>query len=134
MAVTKIQNEKAILTSERIDIKHNPKFGSHALHFIFKGKFTEEASKISSEAWRDEFNNNFQINDYAIIWDCLQMNGFEIGARKEWYSTLSSFSKRIRKVYVVSDSILIRGAARVMLNFFGMKSEIVSSYDQIRSY
>ena len=119
-----------LLSSQNIDIKEDPTFGSNCLHFSFKGKFTEEASILATQAWSTEFDSN-PTTSYSFLWDCLKMDGFEIAARKEWYRCMKIYKDRISKVCVVSDSILIRGAARVMLQFFGIPSTIVKSFDDL---
>ena len=119
-----------ILSSQNIDIKEDPSYGLNCLHFSFKGKFTEEASISATQSLSAEFDSNPSIT-YSFLWDCMKMEGFEIAARKEWYRCMKIYKKRISKVCVVSDNILIRGAARVMLQFFGIPSAIVKSYDEL---
>lgn len=116
-------------TSSNIDIFSEYYQGELGLHFKFKGKFTEEASRQSSRAWHEEMDAN-PLNQYVLIWDCLEMAGFEISARKLWYEYMNLHKKQIEHVVVISGSILIRNAARVMLEFFGLSSTVVKTHEQ----
>ena len=103
--------------------------GDPSLYFRFKGKFTEETSRLSSRAWHEEMDNN-PLKQYVFIWDCEDMTGFEISARKLWYEYMSLHKHQIDRVVVISGSILIRNAARVMLEFFGLHSTVVKSREK----
>lgn len=116
--------------SQNLEIISNSQFGLNSLHFIFKGKFTEEASIKGTEAWSKEFDEH-SSESYHLIWDCTDMSGFEPAARKEWYNCMKLYKKRIREVTVISQNILIRGAARVMLEFFGLQSRMVRSIEEL---
>ena len=100
------------------------------IDFTFKGKFTTQASINGSEEWTSIMD---QHPDKSIdfIWNCLDMTGFEIEARKEWYKSMQKYKKSIKKVYVVSDKIMIRSAAKVMLQFFGIPAGISRSLDEL---
>ncbi|GAB4232428.1 MAG: hypothetical protein Tsb0034_05210 [Ekhidna sp.] len=107
----------------KIKALKNPETEQKCLYFRFTGKFTEETSKAGSKAWTDYLREHPGEN-VEFVWDCKDMTGFEISARKEWYNAMQGFKKRIVKTYVISDQIMIRSAAKVMLSFFGIPSEI----------
>ncbi|SHJ89466.1 hypothetical protein SAMN04488028_10252 [Reichenbachiella agariperforans] len=111
--------------SNSLDIFSSPEHGIHVLYFRFKGKFTKQESTAGSRAWSEELESS--NNSYRFIWDCSEMTGFEPSARTEWYKSMKLYKGRISDVTVISSSILIRGAARVMLEMFGLKSYIVKS-------
>ena len=102
------------------------------LHFKFKGKFTEETSQAASKAWTQHMSEHSSAQ-FEFVWDCTEMSGFELKARKEWYKAMQNNKERIEKVYVVSDKLMIRSAAKVMLQFFGIHSEINRSSDELPS-
>lgn len=114
-----------------INIKTNPDFSNHCLQFTFKGKFTELASMSATASWTEHLDG-FPNARFVFIWDCTDMTGFEIGARKEWYRALKVYKNQISEVKVVAKNLLIRGAARVMLEFFGFKGQIVRTFDELR--
>lgn len=116
-------------TSTNIDIFTDDYQGENSLYFKFKGKFTEEASALSTNAWHQELKKN-PFGNYVFIWDCENMNGFEMAARKLWYEYMSLHKNQISRVVVISGSIIIRNAARVMLEFFGLHSTVLKSIHQ----
>ncbi len=120
-----------LLAASTLDIRYEPEFDNHCLHFIFKGKFSKEDSVKGVDTWRHEFEKHDLVADWTIIWNCEEMTGFEMAARKEWYNYLKESNYRIGSVIVISKNIIIRGAARVMLEFFGIKSEIVRSFEDL---
>ena len=100
------------------------------LYFKFKGKLTKETSKAGALAWLNHMDEKAEDN-FEFVWDCKEMTGFELQARKEWYNAMQTRKDRITKVYVVSNHLMIRSAAKVMLQFFGIPSEINRSEDQL---
>ncbi len=118
------------LSSENLEIHLNPEFGSNCLQFTFIGKFTEQASIEGTRVWSEIFDQN-PGKYYSLFWDCTDMTGFEPAARNEWYRAMKIYKPRIIEVTVISKNIIIRGAAKVMLEFFGLKSKVVKSLEEI---
>lgn len=100
------------------------------MKFNFTGKFTTEVSIKATAYWSSVFDKD-PNQQYEFIWDCTQMEGFEINARKEWYKNMQKYKHRIAKVLVICDQIMIRSAARVMLKLFGIPSEMKKSHEYI---
>lgn len=121
-----ISPELDIQLIKNTDNKHN------CLYFRFKEKFTQKTSMAGSQAW-SRFMEEKQNASFEFVWDCSDMTGFELQARKEWYNAIQNYKNQIAKVYVVSDKLMIRSAAKVMLQFFGIPSEINRSGDQLPS-
>lgn len=115
--------------SPNLDIRTSPEYGLDVLYFKFKGKFTEMASINGTKAWSEELANS--KNNYSFIWDCQTMSGFEPNARREWYDKMKLYKPRISHVTIIASSILIRGAARVMMEFFGIPSKILRSIEEL---
>ncbi len=118
-----------LLQTDRLDIYENSGLSSANLHFAFKGKFTTESSEAGCKAWTSHFQKKPQ-QQFTIIWDCTQMTGFEIDARKQWYVGLTETKQQIREIIVVSDNLMIRASARVMCGFFGIKGKFVRTLDE----
>lgn len=117
-------------TSPGLDIikhsKNEP--NSYLLSFTFKGKFTTETSVKGSDYWSSLFDD-YPEASFEFEWNCLQMAGFEINARKEWYKSMQRHKNRIKKVTVICDHLMIRSAARVMLKFFNIPGEFKRSME-----
>jgi hypothetical protein len=100
------------------------------IYFQFKGKFTEQASIAGCRTWSTEMDAK-PSEAFEMVWDCRSMEGFELNARKEWYNCMMKYKDRIAKVHVLGGSLMIRSAAKVMLNFFKLPNEIHKSIDQL---
>lgn len=116
--------------SPNLDIYSSPDFGIHVLFFKFKGKFTELASQTGARAWSEEMESS--NNNYTFIWDCTDMSGFEPSARSEWYKSIKLYKPRISHVTIIASNILIRGAARVMMELFGIPAKIVRHIEEVK--
>lgn len=100
------------------------------LYFKFKEKFTQTTSKAGSDTWSN-YMDEHSDSKFEFVWDCVNMTGFELQARKEWYNAIQKHKSQISKVYVISDKLMIRSAAKVMLQFFGIPADINRSSDQL---
>jgi len=116
--------------TENLDIRTETSIDKNCLYLSFKGCFTELSSFLGANAITKELESK-PLDFFVMIWDCTHMQDFELGARREWYKLLKKYSHRISDVTVISDKTIIRGAARVMLELFGLKSRIISSVGQL---
>lgn len=108
----------------------NSSFSSdYCLNFIFKGKFTTQVSKEATDGWKEAFAYAPQ-NSFVLVWDCTEMNGFEMDARKDWIACMNQLHGQIEKVIVISDHMAIRGAAHLMLSAFQFEYKVFKSYLQ----
>jgi hypothetical protein len=117
-------------SSRHLDITDHSELMPNCYYFKFKGKFTEEASIAGGQAWDLAFaeDNN---NQYHLIWDGSEMSGFDVGARKEWYKAVKRNMYKISDVTVISYSVFVRGAVRVMLESFGIKYRMISAINEL---
>lgn len=121
-----LQENFMLLDSPAVNVETGVFNGDKCLYFTFKGAFTKEASKNATEVWIHEFDRN-PMGRYTVIWDCMSMSDFDMGAKNYWMETLAAYSRRIDTVIIVSDSILIRGAARLMAKFSQLNIELCKS-------
>ncbi|WP_109830448.1 hypothetical protein [Reichenbachiella versicolor] len=115
-----------IYDSDKVVIRMAKEMGLNHLEFKFIGHLDLQSSKDAAKVWFKVFEKYPEMT-YSLVWDCTYMSGFDIEARKIWYDHLKIFKVRIIDVVVISPKILIRGAARVMLEFFGLESRIVKN-------
>ncbi|UXX79017.1 hypothetical protein N7E81_16810 [Reichenbachiella carrageenanivorans] len=113
-------------THPKISIRLAPELGQNCIYFSFKDKFTLDASENATRYWSGLFDANVDVA-YRFVWDCSQMTGFEPSARKEWYTAMKKHKNRISHITIISPSLLIRGAARVMMEAFGIKSKMLKT-------
>lgn len=119
-------------SSLHLDIIDHSDFIPECFYFKFKGKFTEEASLLGGEAWDLAFEQ-CPNTQYHLIWDGSDMCGFEIGARIEWYNASKRNRDKIIDITVISHSVFVRGAARVMLEQLDIKYTVLSKLSQLQT-
>ena len=56
------------------------------------------------------------------------MSGFDLAARKEWIEFMNSLEGKLGKVNVISDNIVTRGSARLLLKLFQLEGEVYKNY------
>lgn len=115
-----------------IQLLKNLNNDTKCLHFKFREKFKVETSVSASKVWTN-FLDEHPNEHVEFVWDCVGMTGFELEARKEWYEAMKNYKDRISKVYMISDKLMIRSAAKVMLQFFGIPSKIERSSESLPS-
>jgi hypothetical protein len=130
MPLTQEMQPTVLLNSPNVDVSINPRYGGNCMYFQFKGTFDKNASEKSTKAWREEFESN-PTTRYKQIWDCTQMKDFHFDAKNSWSDTLSKFESRIDVIYVVSESIIIRGAARLMTKFSKYNLEVFKTVGEM---
>ena len=119
-----------LLNSINVDVSINPKYSGNCMYFQFKGTFDKNASEKATKVWSDEFQKN-PTKNYKHIWDCTEMKDFHFDAKNAWSETLSKFESRIDIIYVVSESIVIRGAARLMTKFSSYNLKVFKSIGEM---
>lgn len=128
----KLTANPTLLCSANVDVLINRKYGEHCMHFKFKEQFNKEASSLATKAWTDQFEKDPDTT-FTHIWDCTRMKEFDYDAKDAWLQTLSKYSARIEHIYVVSDSILFRGAARVMSKLSKLNLEACKSFEEMEA-
>ena len=116
----------------KISIRLAPEVSNNCIWFDFKDKFTLDASVRATQYWSGLFESNPEVS-YDFIWECSEMSGFEPSARKEWYRAMQLYKSRISHITIISPHFLIRGAARVMMEVFGIKSRMLKSKEELMS-
>ena len=100
------------------------------LKFVFHGHFTEEEARSVIDKWIEEFSKELPDDTKTnIIWDCLEMTGFDPKVKKIWQDILKSLSPKIADIWIISTSPVIRIAALTMGMFskFNIKTVIKES-------
>ena len=123
-----------LLDSSNVDVSINPAFGSNCMYFKFKGTFTSEAAEEAIRIWTEEFESN-PSKKFSHLWDCDEMEKFEMEAKRKWMNALAQHNDQIDHICIVASSIVIRGAARIMSNFTKLKLRIFKSLEELeKSY
>ena len=104
--------------------------GKTYLHFLFRNKFDLESAKEATTLW-NECCQNQPNQKFIHIWDCQQMTGFDKAAKDLWMEYLKKYEGQTEKIQLVSDNIIIRGAARIMSRFSNHSIEVYKSLNEI---
>ncbi len=71
---------EATTTHTKFDIELFEIKNEECLKFTFNGKFSEEQAISGATEWRDLFDNSGE-EKAILVWDCIDMTGFESNAR-----------------------------------------------------
>ena len=92
------------------------------LKFTFHGHFSAEEAVPAITEWRKEFEKEVPSGQkVSIIWDCMQMTGFDPDVKNTWQKTLKEFSNNVQEIWIISTNPLIRVAALTMGVFTNYK-------------
>ena len=100
------------------------------LKFTFKDKFKEEDAVTAVEEWRDLFAS-LKGEKILLIWDCLEMRGFETKARIAWQQAMKELKDQIDCVWLITNSKIIKAGAKVMSAFTKFTINVVKSENKI---
>ena len=100
------------------------------LKFTFNGNFKGQDAIEGIEVWKELFASA-QGESAVIIWDCLEMTGFETKARKAWQRAIHDLKSQIECVWLITDSKIIRAGAKLMNTFTSFKLNVVKSTENI---
>lgn len=110
----------------KVDITQDHLLSKNCIKFTFQGKFTTQACHEAVEEFKLKFSNS--LAPFNFIWDCTSMSGFDLAARKEWIEFMNSLEGKLGKVNVISDNIVTRGSARLLLKLFQLEGEVYKNY------
>lgn len=103
------------------------------LKFIFNGYLSLEEATPAIAEWRKQFSAEVPEGDKVnIIWDCLEMSGFDPKVKNEWQITLKELSTKIQDIWIISVSPAIRIAALTMGLFSRYKIKTVIKESDIK--
>ena len=89
--------------------------GKRFLKFVFNGHFSEEQAIPAIASWKKEFSQNMSPGQKTnIIWDCLNMTGFDPKVKSKWQEVLKEQSGYIDDIWIISKNPIIRLAATTM--------------------
>ena len=100
------------------------------LKFTFKGKFKGEDAITGVEEWKNIFAP-IEGEKTALIWDCLEMTGFESKARTTWQQGMKELKDKIDTIWLITNSKIIKAGAKLMSAFTKFNIKVVKSEDEI---
>ena len=100
------------------------------LKFKFNGFLDEQEALDGIGQWKKEFDENSN-SKISLVWDCSSMKGYSHEARSHWQRATKELKSQIEKIWLISDSILIRTGAEIISVFARIKIKAVKSEDKI---
>lgn len=104
--------------------------GKKSLKFTFTGQLTVDEAIEAIGKWRTICSSKID-GKIVMVWDCLEMTGYDPQARNEWQKALKEMKIHIDSLWVVSESSLIRMGTMAMAMFASYKIKVVASSDLI---
>ena len=125
-----LATEIEILDHPEVLVSQCDRITGGCLVFRFKGKLTVSGAKKAVEAWSTFQDENPQ-SELIHIWNCSHMSGFEVAAKSIWMNQMEELSDTIKRIIIVSDNIVIRGAARLMSKFIKQELQAYKNEEEM---
>ena len=106
------------------------KSGKECLKFTFKGRLTEQMAITAINKWQEAFKSKAG-KKIVLVWDCMEMEGYDPEARNQWQTALKSMQDQFDTVWLITHSGIIKMGALIMSQFTSFKLNIVSSMSEI---
>ena len=100
------------------------------LKFIFKENLSATDALEAIEEWKYLFESAGD-EKITVVWDCIDMTGFENKARIAWQKAIKELKHQIKCVWLVTDSAIIKTGAKLMNKFVSFKLKVVKSVENI---
>ena len=104
--------------------------GKPFLQFDFNAHLTVDSANEAIAQWKSHLNGNQKIN---LIYNCLEMTGFDSAARKTWQSTMSELKSKTGSIWIISSNAFILGAAKTMGLLSGYDIKVAKSIESIKA-
>lgn len=124
------QIPEVLLSVPEVQVESIVSDNQQFLVFEFCNHFSKQAAKDACDVWT-AFHVN-QQKSAIHIWNCRRMSGFDMGAKKVWMNKMKEFGPLIERIVLVSDMILIRGAARLMSKFSSHPLAVYKSVQEMQ--
>lgn len=101
--------------------------GRPCLYLKFPQNFDLDAARAIISAWKHEVEEKGE--PAAFIWDCLEMDEYDIGARNIWQEALKP-CKNV-PVFLITEKLSIRLGARAISIFTGINIKVCHRLEDI---
>lgn len=113
-----------------IKIEWFEKGGKQYGRFCFTQKLTKKAAEAAIKEWKNIFDQR-PADKFILIWDCTELIDYEPMARIFWQKALKETQQQITKVWLASDSKMIRAGASIMNLFVKFDLKVMTSESDI---
>ncbi len=109
-----------------IQIKNKP-----FLKFDFPKYLDLKIAEDAISNWKKELSQLPDNQKIDLIFNCLDMSGFETDARKLWQNTLKEHKPQTGNIWVVCENLFILGTAKTMGILSGYQIKVTRSIDKV---
>ena len=117
-------------SEKSVDLRLCDISNSECLRFTFIGELKADDAETAVEEWKKLFEN-LGDEKLSLIWDCLQMTGFENKARVIWQQAMKELKGNIDMVWLITTSNVIKAGAKLISTFTKFKMKVVKSQEEI---
>lgn len=107
--------------------------GKTYLQFDFPDHLSEKMADAAIQLWKIEKTRAINNGKADLIFNCIEMVGFDTEARRKWQATLKELKSETGEIWVVSESIFILGAAKTMGILAGYQVKVTRSLKEVGS-
>ncbi len=104
--------------------------GEDCLKFTFNGHLSTEDAEYAVTEWKEYFETTGN-EKVVVIWDSINMTGFDLKAQKIWQKELKELKGQIKCVWLITNSKIIRAGARLMSAFTSYCLKVVDTSEKI---
>jgi len=104
--------------------------GKECIYFTFKGIFTSDDAENAIKDWKTLIGSK-KTKQVTLIWECLEMKNYEIGARTAWQKAIKDLKNEIDMIWLITDSIVIQAGAEIISFFTSYDIRIVGSKEEL---
>ena len=115
------------ITKNSVQVSHT--VDKRFLMFTFPEHLKEAEAIEAIEEWDALFLKSEEA--VAMVWNCIDMRNYDTNARMLWQEALSRHRKKIKVIYLISDSAIISTAARILAVFANLNIRPVKSLSKI---
>lgn len=124
------KSSNILLTHPEIEVEYILLNDHRLIVFEFRNQFTLDAAKAAVKCW--SAHNQEQQQSAIHIWNCRRMSGFEMASKKIWMNHMRESGELIERIILISEMILIRGAARLMSKFSKHRLDVYRSLKEMQ--
>ena len=127
--MTNVYKEETIENANSVKVSERIKNGKPYIQFDFRGYLDHPNAVEAIKAWKQLMESPSKKN---LIYNCIDMSGFDSTARKMWQTTMSEFKQKIGSIWIISSNTFILAAAKTMGVLTGFSIKVARSEDQIK--
>lgn len=120
--------DKQAAIKNQVKVFEQIKNGKPYIQFDFIGNLEWVLAEKAIEEWRQLMVGLSKKN---LIYNCIEMSGFDTDARKIWQSTMSEFKPQIENIWIISSNMFILAAAKTMGFLTGFSIKVAKTLEEI---